>query len=69
MTLPLSSAWSVSPAPRYAAMKVLRPITGVRRSSTGGVHLLFPPCLPWVESLVALLRSLAPSWVLGVARA
>ena len=43
MTLPLSSAGSVSPAPIHADMRILRPIPGVGRSYVGGVHLLLPP--------------------------
>ena len=50
--IPLSSAVSVSRAPRHAAMQVLRPIPGGRRSSEGGLHLILPPlgALGWVVS-------------------
>ena len=43
MTIPFSRASGVSQAPRDADMQVLGPITGGRRSSDGGVHLLLPP--------------------------
>ena len=39
----LSSYGSVSPAPRHDSMQVMRPITGVRRSSEGGAQLLLIP--------------------------
>ena len=43
MTMPLSSDGSVSPAPRQADMKERRPVTGGRRSYSGGVQRFLLP--------------------------